>query len=73
MFSSATAQENVMYKQIDTTKLIMEVHRPAMIESGQKYPAMVFFFGGGWKGGSLKHFEPHAEVFLKKEDSSVFW
>ena len=66
VFLSANAQEEVIYKQIDTTKLIMEVHRPAMIEVGQKYPALVFFFGGGWKGGSLKHFEPHAKYFSKR-------
>ena len=66
VFSSATAQEHVIYKQIDTTKLIMEVHRPELMESGQKYPAMVFFFGGGWKGGTLKHFEPHAKYFAKR-------
>ena len=66
VFSSATAQEHVMYKQIDTTKLIMEVHRPELIEPGQKYPAMVFFFGGGWKGGTLKHFERHAKYFSKR-------
>ena len=62
-FSTATAQEQVLFKQVDTTKLIMEVFRPVSMESSKKYPAMVFFFGGGWNGGTLKHFEPQAKYF----------
>ena len=64
--SIVTAQEQVLYKQIDTTKLVMEVHRPSTMETSKKYPAMVFFFGGGWKGGNLNHFEPQAKYFAKR-------
>lgn len=66
VFSSCNAQEKVLYKKIDTTNLIMEVFRPPTMASSKKYPAMVFFFGGGWKGGTLKHFEPHAKYFSKR-------
>jgi acetyl esterase/lipase len=27
---------------------------------------MVFFYGGGWKGGSIKQFEPHAKYFSER-------
>ncbi len=60
------AQEEVLFKQIDTTKLVMEIHRPPSMDATTKYPAMVFFFGGGWKGGTIKHFEHHAKYFAKR-------
>lgn len=66
VFSSCIAQERILYKQIDTTKLLIEIHRPPNMDAAKKYPAMVFFFGGGWKGGTLKHFEPHAKFFSKR-------
>lgn len=61
-----TAQEKVLYKQIDTVQLMLEVYRPATMTIAKKYPAMVFFFGGGWKGGSTKQFEPHAKYFAER-------
>ena len=60
------SQEQIVYKQIDSTKLFMEVYLPETMEKGKKYPAMVFFFGGGWNDGSIKQFEPHANYFSKR-------
>ncbi|UBM58563.1 alpha/beta hydrolase [Marinilongibacter aquaticus] len=60
------AQEKMLYKQIDTTKLYMEVFSPENPDAGQKYPAIVFFFGGGWVGGTTTQFEPHAKYFSEK-------
>ena len=59
-------QEQVTYKQIDTLSLSMEVYYPANYQSGGSYPAMVFFFGGGWKGGTTKQFESHAKYFAER-------
>ena len=53
----------VVYKQIDTVSLSMDIYYPPDIEKAKPYPAMIFFFGGGWKGGSVKQFEPHASYF----------
>ncbi len=36
---------------------------PPEIENRKSYPAIVFFFGGGFKGGTLDQFEPHARYF----------
>ena len=47
------AQEKILYKQIDSTELFLEVYYPEQVEVSKTYPAMVFFFGGGWKGGRL--------------------
>lgn len=64
--SICMAQEEFIYKEIDTTQLKMEVHRPPHMNPSKNYPAMVFFFGGGWKGGAIKHFEHHAKYFSKR-------
>jgi acetyl esterase/lipase len=61
-----TAQEKVIYKQIDNTALTMEVYHPSTIETSKKHPTLVFFFGGGWKSGSTKQFEPHAKYFAQR-------
>lgn len=59
------SQEQIMYKQIDSTKLFMEVYRPGTFSSA-KHPALVFFFGGGWNKGSVSQFEPHARFFSQR-------
>ena len=53
----------VVYKQIDTVSLSMDIYYPPDMDKAKSYPAMIFFFGGGWKGGSAKQFEPHASYF----------
>ena len=64
--SSCFSQEKILYKQIDTTKLFMKVYSPEKIDNKQKYPAIVFFFGGGWNSGKISQFEPHANYFSKR-------
>ena len=44
----------------------MDLYTPKNIDTAKKYPAMVFFFGGGWNKGSVKQFEPHAKYFSKR-------
>lgn len=44
----------------------MEIYHPEKMDKSLKYPAMIFFFGGGWKEGSIKQFEPHAKYFAKR-------
>lgn len=60
------SQEQIIYKQVDSTQLVMKVYYPEKMETTQQYPAMVFFFGGGWNEGSIKQFEPHAKYFSKR-------
>jgi len=64
--SIGKAQELLQYKHIDTTKLFLEVHYPPRIDTTVSYPAMVFFFGGGWIGGDRSHFLNHAKYFSKR-------
>ena len=55
-----------IYKQIDTITLKMDLHYPAQFKEGQQRPAIIFFFGGGWNGGSIEQFRPHAEYFAER-------
>ena len=69
---STFAQENendtiqVVYKQIDTVTLSLDIYYPPERDMATDYPAMIFFFGGGWKGGSVAQFEPHARYFSSR-------
>lgn len=60
------AQKQVLYKQVDSTKLYLEVIYPKKMDSLKKYPAMVFFFGGGWIGGDKSHFESQANYLAQR-------
>jgi len=60
------SQEQVLYKQVDTTKLYMDVYYPETFDPSKEYPAIVFFFGGGWVKGSLEQFAPHANYFSQR-------
>ena len=64
--SFSYSQENVVYKRIDTLTLTMEVYRPQDQSAKNDLPAMVFFFGGGWVGGSTAQFEPQARYFSER-------
>ena len=63
---SLFAQERVVYKHVDTIALAMEIYTPAQENSPGKYPVIVFFFGGGWIGGDISQFRPHAKYFSQR-------
>ncbi|MBN7816152.1 alpha/beta hydrolase [Algoriphagus pacificus] len=65
-FKIGLAQELILYKDVDTTQLFMEVIYPENLEDNKEYPALVFFFGGGWVGGSRQQFAPQAAYFAKR-------
>ncbi len=64
--SAAYAQQKILYKQIEDTKLYMEIYNPESMDSAKKYPVIVFYFGGGWSSGSTSQFEPHAKYFTQR-------
>lgn len=48
----------INYKTLNKSKLKMKIYYPPNWKTGgRKLPAVVFFFGGGWKKGSLSHFD----------------
>ena len=62
----AQTTKNILYKQIDKTALYMDVMYPEMSQSKAPRPAVVFFFGGGWFSGTIKHFEPQAKYLNER-------
>lgn len=62
----SSAQEQILFKQIDTVNLNMEVYRSQFIDSTVYTPAIVFFFGGGWSSGERSQFIHHATYFSKR-------
>ncbi|NPA35925.1 MAG: alpha/beta hydrolase [Chlorobi bacterium] len=67
LFSFETvSQTKVLYKQIDTIKLYMEVINSPDTVISEKCPAMVFFFGGGWNVGNTHQFIHHAKYFADR-------
>lgn len=64
--TSVLAQEEILYKEIDSTQLFLEVYYPDSFDISKNHPAMLFFFGGGWINGDRKHFLPQAKYFAKR-------
>lgn len=64
--NSQLVKKRILYKQVDTISLFLEMVAPEKTLSGKSVPAIVFFFGGGWISGSVKQFEPHAIYFSNR-------
>lgn len=58
--------ETHVYKTVDGFDLKINVIYPHDYQKGKKYPTIVFFFGGGWKGGSVQQFEQHCHFLASK-------
>jgi len=56
----------VTYKTVGDTKLALHIFEPAGHQRSDKRPAIVFFFGGGWNGGSPSQFYPHCAELAKR-------
>jgi acetyl esterase/lipase len=65
-FINGFAQDQILYKKIDTTQLYLTVYPSVIKEPTKKSPAIVFFFGGGWNNGTVKQFEPQALYFSQR-------
>jgi acetyl esterase/lipase len=70
--TQATQQNNVVpetlpgadsrvYKTIGDTKLRLHIYQPPNRKQGDKRPAIVFFFGGGWRNGTPAQFVEHCK------------
>ncbi len=53
----------------DTLKLFL--FYPEKFKKSKAYPTIIFFFGGGWNGGSTSQFEPQASYFASRGMISV--
>lgn len=55
-----------IYKTIGDVKLPIHIFEPKDLKAGDNRPVIVFFFGGGWKGGSPKQFEKHCAYLASR-------
>ena len=55
-----------VYKETPQGALEMHVHLPHDLQPGQQRPGIVFFFGGGWLGGTTRQFERQAAYLSGK-------
>ena len=56
----------LVYKTAGDVKLALEVFLPPDHKPEASRPAIVFFFGGGWVGGSPKQFYPHCRYLASR-------
>ena len=52
--------EVVVYRSTTEAELKLEIFRPRDWKQGDRRPAILFFFGGGWTGGTTRQFHPQA-------------
>lgn len=56
----------VLYRTTPQGDLYLHVFYPPDWKPTDRRPAMVFFFGGGWKSGSYTQFVPQAQYFASR-------
>jgi acetyl esterase/lipase len=56
----------ITYKTIGERELKLHVSYPPDWKPGDKRPAIVFFFGGAWRSGSIAQFESQADYLAKR-------
>ncbi len=55
-----------VYRKTKQADLELFVHYPPDWKPGDKRPAIVFFFGGGWTNGKIAQFEPQAKYLASR-------
>jgi acetyl esterase len=58
--------EKRIYKKVDALELPLYIYKPVNHTEKAKAPAIVFFFGGGWKSGSPNQFEKQCKYLAAK-------
>ena len=56
----------ILYKETPQGELRLHIFNPAKHLKKGPRPAIVFFFGGGWKGGSSSQFYPQSSYLAKR-------
>ncbi len=59
-------QKSFVYKTVGDRALKIHVDFPPDWKAGDKRPVIVFFFGGGWSGGSVEQFRTQAAYFASR-------
>ena len=56
-----TTSKAVTYKTVGDKELKIHLHFPPGWKGRDRRPAIIFFFGGGWTGGTVGQFEFQAD------------
>ena len=56
----------VTYREVDGSELKMHIFLPDGFQPSDRRPAVVFYFGGGWNGGSPDQFYPFSEYLTSR-------
>jgi len=56
----------VVFKTVGKVQLRLFVYEPAGHKPTDRRPAIVFFFGGGWRGGSPRQFHQHSRYLASR-------
>ena len=67
-FKGARAE---IYKTVSGLSLWLYIFEPDGHSQSDRRPAAVFFFGGGWNGGSPKQFAPHCRYLASRGMVSI--
>ena len=58
--------KELIYKIVDADTLKMELYFPDNLMKNKKYPSIVFYYGGGWNGGTIDQFRDQAGYFASR-------
>ncbi|MFW2377147.1 MAG: alpha/beta hydrolase fold domain-containing protein, partial [Cellulophaga baltica] len=58
--------DSLVYKIIEGDTLKLTLFYPENVHQKKKFPAIVFYFGGGWSGGTTTQFEDQAKYFAAR-------
>jgi len=60
------SKKEVVYKTVDDLQLKLHVFEPKQRSPRRQLPAIVFFFGGGWNGGTPAQFFPQCDYLASR-------
>lgn len=60
------SSETRVYKKAGDRELHLHIEKPSAWKPADRHPAVVFFFGGGWVGGSATQFQVQSEYLATR-------
>ncbi|MBT28248.1 MAG: hypothetical protein CMO01_01215 [Thalassobius sp.] len=63
--------KTLLYKVTPQDSLFVDVYYPTDFKQGDKKPAIVFYFGGGWVNGTRDHFKKQSQYLASKGMISI--
>jgi len=64
--TSLSGAKSEVYKVVGATQLMLHIFEPSGLKNGDRRPAIVFFFGGGWVTGTVNQFAPQSKYLAER-------